>query len=59
MRSALIELLETAEIARLLASDDELIVQYHDWLYQNIDKRKPQPAPRVVERTRRSSLGRA
>ncbi|HAY78435.1 MAG TPA: hypothetical protein DCY79_01365 [Planctomycetaceae bacterium] len=42
---AITELLETAEIARLLAPDDPLIVQYHNWIYQNIDRRKPHPAP--------------
>ena len=42
---AIMEVLETAEIARLLAPDDPLIVQYHNWLYQNIDRRKPHPTP--------------
>lgn len=42
---AISEVLETAEIARLLAPDDPLIVQYHNWIYQNIDRRKPHPAP--------------
>ncbi|MAF65268.1 MAG: hypothetical protein CMJ84_06375 [Planctomycetes bacterium] len=42
---AITEVLETAEIARLLSPDDKLIVQYHNWLYQNIDRRKPHPAP--------------
>lgn len=44
-KMAITEVLETAEIARLLASDDPLIVQYHNWIYQNIDRRKPHPAP--------------
>jgi len=42
-RTSLIELLETAEMARLLAPQDELVQQYHNWLYQNMDRRKPQP----------------
>jgi hypothetical protein len=46
---AITEVLETAEIARLLAPDDKLIVQYHNWLYQNIDRRKPHPAPVLSE----------
>ena len=42
---AITEVLETAEIARLLAPDDPLIVQYHNWLYQNIDRRRRYPRP--------------
>lgn len=42
---AIMEVLETAEIARLLAPDDPLIVQYHNWIYQNIDRRKLHPTP--------------
>lgn len=42
---AILEVLETAEIARLLAPEDELIVQYHDWIYQNLDKGEPLSAP--------------
>ena len=42
-RTSLIELLETAEIARLLLPDDDIVRQYHDWIYQNIDRNKQQP----------------
>ena len=46
---AILEVLETAEIARLLAPDDELIVQYHDWIYQNLDKGDPFPKPELSD----------
>ena len=42
-RTSLIELLETAEIARLLLPNDDIVRQYHDWIYQNIDRHKRQP----------------
>ena len=44
----LYELLENAEIARLLLPDDDVVRQYHAWLYQSLDKGDPQPPP-VVE----------
>lgn len=54
-QTSLLEVLETAEIALLLAPDDELIRQYHDWLYQNIDRRKPQPPPVLRGKSRETS----
>ncbi len=47
---AILEVLETAEIARLLAPEDEIIAQFHDWLYQNLAKRDPHPAPVLSQR---------
>lgn len=44
---SLTELLETAEIARALLPNDDVVRQYYEWLYQNPDRRKPQPAPKV------------
>ena len=46
---AILEVLENVEIARQLAPDDKLIVQYHDWIYQNLDKGKPLPKPRLSD----------
>ncbi len=48
-RTSLTELLETVEAARLLAPGDSLIAQYHDWIYQNMDRRKPLPSPVLPE----------
>lgn len=42
---SLIELLQTAEIALLLLPEDDVVRQYHEWLYQNLDREKPAPAP--------------
>ena len=44
-RTSLTELLETVEAARLLAPGDSLIGQYHDWIYQNMDRHEPLPPP--------------
>ena len=44
----LYELLENAEIARLLLPEDDMVRQVHEWLYQNINRYKPQPPP-VIE----------
>lgn len=46
---AILEVLETAEMARLLAPDDEWIVQYHDWIYQQLDRGEPFPKPRLSD----------
>ena len=46
-RAQLYELLENAECARLLLPDDDIIRQYHEWLYQGLDKGKPLPPPTV------------
>jgi len=48
-RTSLVELLETAEVARILLPDDDIARQYHDWLYQNVDRRKPMPPPVLPE----------
>ena len=42
------ELLETAEVARALLPGDDVVRQYHEWLYQNMDRRKPKPPPQVA-----------
>jgi len=47
--SSLLELLQNVEMARLLLPDDDIVRQYHEWLYQNMDKRKPQPEPKLPE----------
>lgn len=44
-RPSLTELLETVEIARQVLPDDDIVRQYHEWLYQNLDRRKPLPPP--------------
>ena len=41
----LVEMFENAEIARLLLPDDDVVRQYHETLYQNMDRRKPLPPP--------------
>lgn len=41
----LVEIFENAEIARLLLPDDDVVRQYHEALYQNMDRRKPLPPP--------------
>ena len=46
-RTSLTELLETVEAARLLAPRDSLIGQYHDWIYQNMDRHEPLPPPEL------------
>jgi hypothetical protein len=46
-RESLLELLTHLEVTRLLLPADELIQQYHDWVYQNVDRRRPQPPPVV------------
>ena len=46
-RASLTELLETAEVARLLLPNDDIARQYHEWLYQNTRRRRPQPPPRL------------
>jgi len=43
--ASLAEVLETAELALLLLPDDNIVAQYHTWLYQNMDRRKPLPPP--------------
>ena len=48
-RTSLTELLETVEAARLLASGDSLITQYHNWIYQNMDRHEPLPPPDLPE----------
>ncbi len=45
--AALRELLRFAQVNRLLLPEDDETRQYHQWLYQNMDRRKPQP-PAVV-----------
>lgn len=47
-RESLTEVLETVEIAHQLAPEQPLIGNYHEWLYQNMDRRKPQPPPQVA-----------
>ena len=48
-RTSLTELLETVDAARLLASGDSLIAQYHNWIYQNMDRHEPLPPPDLPE----------
>lgn len=48
-RTSLTEVLETAEIAWALLPDDDIVRQYHEWVYQNIDRRKPLPPPQVSD----------
>ena len=43
--TSLIELLENADLARVLLPDDDIARQYQDWLYQNVDKDNPLPPP--------------
>ena len=43
--TSLIELLENAELARVLLPGDDIARQYQQWLYQNVDKNNPLPPP--------------
>jgi len=46
-RGSLLELLTHLEVTRLLVPEDDLVRQYHHWVYQNVDRRRPRP-PAVV-----------
>jgi hypothetical protein len=42
-RASLVEVLETAEIARRLLPASDTVRQYYDWIYQNVDRHAPHP----------------
>ncbi|MHC4874119.1 MAG: hypothetical protein ACYTFY_19900 [Planctomycetota bacterium] len=46
---SLTEVMENGEITRALLPDNDLVKKYHDWLYQTVDRYKPEGAPIVPE----------
>lgn len=45
---SLLEVMENAEIARLILPEDKLVKEYHDWLYQTVDRKKPESTPKLT-----------